>query len=203
MRQGRHGRRGDGGPDGQSAQAAAEFFKTVNLALLCAMQTHHFEGQHVFFDHIGQIVGGVLPFARQSIQTLGQDLHDPGHAGRDQKHHQGQLPVQKQQIADQGQQRKTVARQADHGRDQLARAALHLIHDGVGQRAGRFFGENGQIGTHQTLKHGAAQPLHTVVGNSRQAVLRDKMRGAADRENTHDRHRHRPQGQGAFAETLV
>jgi len=65
--QGRHRRRSDGGLHRQMPQALAQAAKTLLLRSLCAMQAHHAVGEHVFLDHVGQVLGGVPPQHRRLL----------------------------------------------------------------------------------------------------------------------------------------
>ena len=51
---------GHGGFHGDAAQGLAKLAKTVGLRRLCALQPNVAVRQHVFFNDIGQLVGGVL-----------------------------------------------------------------------------------------------------------------------------------------------
>ena len=104
-----HGCRGDGGLDIELLQLAAEFHKTVGLGLLRTMQAHHAVGQHIFFHHIGQCIGSLLAALGDAVQAARQGLHDPAHGGNDEGYSQRKLPVQIQQIAQQRDQRETIA----------------------------------------------------------------------------------------------
>ena len=115
----------------QRAQALAQCGKALLLLLLSAVQPHHAVCQHVFFHHIGQIVGRFLGFFSQAIQALGELAHHPRHAGREHHHHHRELPVQIQQVAHQRNQRKAVARHAHQRLHQHTCARLHLKHHRV------------------------------------------------------------------------
>ena len=167
------------------------------------MQAHHAVGQHVFFDHIGQVVGGFLAFLGQAVQTPRQHFHDPAQARGHREHHQRELPIEPQQITDQGQQGEAVAGQADQGRHQLRSTDLNLVHHGVGQGAGRLATEQRQIGAHQFAKQVAAQFFHAVVGHARQRVLRHKVRQTTQAEQANDHQRYGPQRQTVLGKTVV
>ena len=100
------------------------------------MQSNHTVRQHIFFDHVGQIVSGGLAVFGQSIKPLGQLLHDPCCAGHHNEDQQGELPIEKKQISHKGNQCKAVSGQAQQSRNQLIGASLNLIDQGIGQGAG-------------------------------------------------------------------
>ena len=130
--------------------------------------------QYVFFNHIGQLVGGGLAVTRESVKALGQLFHDPGRSWHYHKHHQGQFPVQVHQIGNQGHQGKAIARQTQQRRNQLGGAVLYLIDQGVRERAGGLLSKNGHFSLNQSLKQRFTQCLHAIVGDSGQGILRHK-----------------------------
>ncbi|MPN64024.1 hypothetical protein SDC9_211793 [bioreactor metagenome] len=73
------------------------------------MQAHHAVGQHVFLDHIGQIIGGLLAAFGELVEAARQRLHDPRHAGSHHGDDQGELPVEIDQITQQCNRRETIA----------------------------------------------------------------------------------------------
>ena len=199
----RHRRRGDGGLDGQAAQAAAQVGKALRLTPLCAMQAHHAVCQHVFFDHIGQLVGGLLAAFGEVVQPPRQGLHDPGdpwnHNGNDQR----ELPVEVQQIDQQRDQREPVARQAEQGLHQQGGTGLHFIDHRVGERAGRLAPKQSHLCGQYTIKQRLAQCQHAFVGNACQCVLAYKLGHATYEKDPQNRQGHHPQLQGALGKALV
>ena len=189
----RHGRRGDGRFDGQAAQAPAQGIEPAGLRCLRCMQAHHAMGQHVFFDHIGQFVGGLLAALGEVVEATRERLHDPGHARHHHGHDQRELPVQVQQVPQQGQQGEAIARDAQQGLHQQGGAGLHLVHHRIGQGAGRLAGEKTHFGGQQAVEQGRAQRQHAFVGNAGQRILADELGQTADQEDAHDGHGHHPE----------
>ena len=167
------------------------------------MQAHHAVGQHVFFHHIGQVVGGLLAGLGELVQAPRQGLHDPGHPRHHHRHDQGELPVQVEQIDQQRHQREAVARQAQQRLYQQGGPSLDFIDDGIGQGAGRLPGEEPHLGREQPLEHLAAQAQHAFVGDTCQRVLAHELRQAPDGEQAQQGDGNDPQRQGAFGEALV
>jgi hypothetical protein len=167
------------------------------------MQAHHAVGQNVLLHHIGQLVGGRLAGLGDAVQAARQRLHDPGHTRHHEGHDQRQLPVQIDQVAEQGNQREAVARDAHHGLHQLLGAGLHLVDDGVGQRRCRLPGKQAHVGGQQALEQLLAQTQHAVIGDACQRVLSRELGQAANDEQADQKHRHRPQRQRASRKTAV
>ena len=141
-------------------------------------------GQHVFLDHIGQGVGGLLAALGDAVQALGQRFHDPAHGGHDEGHGQGQLPVQVQQIAQQRHQGEAVARDGQKGLDQLRGPGLHLVHHGVGQCTGRLLGKQVHLRDLDAGEQVFAQAQHAFVGNPRERILARELRHATHQEQS-------------------
>jgi hypothetical protein len=80
---------------------------------------------------------------------------------------------------------------------------LHLVDDGVGQRAGRLPGKQGHLGVQQAREQALSQRQHAFVGDAREGVLSDKLGHAAHGEQAHQRHGHDPQLQLTLAEAAV
>ena len=160
-------------------------------------------GQHVFFDHIGQFVGGLLAALGEVVEATRERLHDPGHAGHHHSHDQRELPVQVQQVPQQGQQGEAIARDAQQGLHQQGGAGLHLVHHGIGQGTGRLAGEKTHFGGQQAVEQGSAQRQHAFVGNAGQRVLPHELGQAAHQEDSHDGHGHHPQLQRTIGEAFV
>ena len=199
----RHGGRGHGGFECQLSQPLAQGIESSNLLGLRTVQSHHAVGQHVFFHHIGQVVGRLLAFFGQTIKPTRQHFHDPTQTGRHRENHQGQLPIEPHQIAHQSQQGETIAGQADQSRHQLGGAHLHLVHHRVGQGAGRLTAEKRQIRPHQLGKKIAAQFFHAVIGDAGQGILRHKVSQTTHSEQSNDRQRNRPQRQFVLGKSVV
>ena len=168
-----------------------------------AVQAHDAPGQHVFFHHVGQAVGGVLALACQAAQAAAHGLHQQRHRGEQDAHEQRELPVQPHQVAQQCQQGERILQHDQHRAHQLQRAVLHLVDQGVGQAAGRMPREHRRLGGEHPLKQRLAQILHTAVGSPRQRILRDEAGQSAHRKHADDGHRHQPQRQRTGAEALV
>ena len=62
------------------------------------MQPHVAVRQHVFFDHICQLVGGALAFFGQPVKSLGQHAHHDDHRWKHQADHQREFPVEVEQV---------------------------------------------------------------------------------------------------------
>ena len=203
LRQRRHGRSGHGGFERQLAQAAAQKAEALVLLFLRAMQAHHAMRQHVFLDHIGQFIRGLLALLGQTVEPARELAHDPRHARRQHHDHHRQLPVEVEQINHQRNQSEAVARQAHECLHQHGRSRLHLVHHGVGKAAGRLTGKQAQLGIHQAGEYIVAQPEHAIVGDARQRVLRSKLRNTAQNEHEQHSRRHHPQRQRAFSKTAI
>ena len=203
LRQRRHGRSGHGGFERQLAQAAAQKAEALVLLFLRAMQAHHAMRQHVFLDHIGQFIRGLLALLGQTVEPARELAHDPGHAGHQHHDHHGQLPVQIEKVADQRDQREGVARQAEQGLHQHGGAALYFEHHGVGQAAGRLAREQPELGVEQAGEHVLAQLDHAVVGDAREGVLGRKACHTAHHEQRQHGGWNGPQLQRTLRETAI
>ena len=113
------------------------------------------------------------------------------------------MPVQIEQVAQQCQQRKAIARQAEEGLYQQGGAGLHFINHRVGQGAGGLARKQGHVGRQQTLEQRVAKNEHAFIRNARQRVLADKLGCAAYQKNAHDRQRNHPQAQRSLRKTTV
>ena len=203
LRQRGHGRGGDHRFERELAQAAAQNLEAAALLLLGAMQAHHAVGQHVFLDHVGQLVGGALALLGEAVEAARELAHHPRHAGRKHHHDHGELPVQIQQVAHQRHQGAAVAREPHERLHEHVGAVLHLEHHGVGQRAGRLPREQAEVGIEQAGEHVLAQPHHAVVGNACQRILgRETGHPAQEEQQQHGR-RHGPELQRATGEAAV
>ena len=131
LRQRCHGRHGHGRLQREAAQRHAQVVKALGLALLGAVQAHHAVGECVFFDHVGQLVGGLLAGAGEFVEPPRQHPHDQNQTRKQQQHDQRELPVQVHQITEQGEQREAVLGQGQHGSHQHGGTGLHLVHQGV------------------------------------------------------------------------
>ena len=175
------------------------------FACVCAgaVQANDPPGQHVFLDHVGEVVVGALAFLGQALHAPADGAHHPGDGGEQQADEQGERPVQIQQVNEQRGQRQRVAHQREHRRHQLRGRALHLVDQHVGQAAGRMAGEQRRLGAQQVVEQTHAQRLHALVGGPGEGVLRCKPGQAPKREETDDRHRHDPHRDSSADETLV
>ena len=203
LRQRRHRRRRHGGLERQTPQAPAQGFEPGGLGLLGAVQAHHAVGQHVFFDNVGQFVGGVLAGLGQLVQAPGQRLHDPGHTGAHQRDDEGELPVQVHQVPQQGDHGEPILGHAHQGRHQQVGAGLNLVDQRVRQGAGRLARKQAHFGIQQPREHGTTQHHHAVVRDPGQRVLAHKIGHAAQAEQAHEADGNHPQRHGAIAEALV
>ena len=192
LRERRHGGGCDCRLDGQAIQAVTQLVEAQCLRRFGPVQPHHAMCQHVFFHDVGQVVGGFLAKSREVVQALGQHLHDPRHAGHQQRNDHRELPVQVQQIEQQRDHREPIARQAEQCLHQQHRASLHFIDHGVRQGAGRLPRKQRQLSRQQSLEQHAAQALHAFVGNTGQRVLRYELGHAAHQEQRDDRDRNHP-----------
>ena len=200
---GGHRCRGNRGLDIELAQLLAEFDKPLRLRLLRTVQAHHAVCQHVFFDHIRQRIGGLLAAFGDAVQALGQGLHDPAHRRHDEGNRQCQLPVQIQQVGQQGHQRETVTRNGQKCLHQLRGPSLHFIHHRVGQGAGRLLGKQIHLCQLHPFKQILAQAQHAFIRNPRQRILPGKLCKPTDKKQPDDEQRHHPQIQGALGKTAV
>ena len=203
LRQRRHGRGRDGGLHRQPAQLAIEAVEALALRGLRLVQAHHAMGQHVFFDHIGQPVGGLLAGLGDPVQPPRQHFHHERHAGEDHQHDQRQLPVEVQQVRHQRHQRQRVLDQGQHGIHQQCGAGLHFVDHCVGERAGRGLAEHRHRRVEQPVEQLAAQRHHRLVGHEGERILRHETGGAANREQSHQHHRHDPQAERAALKAAV
>ena len=203
LRQRRHRRRRGHVFQHQAPQRVAQLLEAVRLCLAGAVQAHDPPGQHVFLDHVGEVVVGALAFLGQALHAPAGGAHHPGDGGEQQADEQGERPVQVQQVNQQRGQRQRVAHQREHRRHQLRGRALHLVDQHVGQAAGRMAGEQRRLGAQQVVEQAHAQRLHALVGGPGEGVLRCKPGQAPKREETDDRHRHDPHRDSPADETLV
>ena len=97
-----------------------EHVEAAGLTGLRTMQPNVTVGQHVFFDDIGQVVCGGLALFGQSVKPPCQNLYNQCNCREQQRHHEHELPVQKQQVGNQRCKSEQVARQ---------------LHDGVHQQS--------------------------------------------------------------------
>ena len=198
-----HGGRGHGGFECQPTQHLGQFAKTGYLMRLPALQSNHPVRQHVFLNHIGQVVGRCLAFLGQFVKAPAQGLDDPAQARGHSEHHQGEFPVEPHQVAEQGDQREAVTCQGNDGRHQLRGAGLDFVNNGVGQGAGRLFGKQGQIGLHELGKQLRAEFFHAIVGQPGQRVLGNEVGDAAHREQADHCGWNGPERKLVFGKPLV
>ena len=97
--------------------------------------------QHIFFNHIGQLVGGILAIAGYPEQPLRQGPHHISHRRKETRNDQRELPVQIHQVANQCHQRQRATGRYHQCADHEPRTGLNFVNDGVGQRAGVLVGE--------------------------------------------------------------
>jgi hypothetical protein len=177
--------------------------KRRSWACFGAVQPHDAVGEHVFLDHVGQLVGRLLALLGELVEALGEHLHDPGDAGHQEGDDQRQLPVQVDQVAQQRDQREAIARKPEQRLHQQHRAGLHFVHHRVRQGARRLAREQGELGAEQALEQHPAQLLHAFVGDTREGILRDELRDAAHGEQHQHGGGHEPQRHLAAGEAAV
>ena len=203
LRHRRHRAAGGHGLHHQAAHAVGALLEAASLLGFGAMQPHDAPGQHVLFHHVGQLVGGLLTFDRQAVQPPAQRPHHQRHGREQQADDQRQLPVQRQQVDQQGQQHQCVAHQRQHRRRQDGHAGLRLVDQGVGHAAGGLLREQGRGAVQQPLEQAHAQLQHRAVAGPGQPVLGDEAGDAAQGEQADDGQRHQPQRQSAAGKALV
>ncbi|MNT52639.1 hypothetical protein D3C72_1896730 [compost metagenome] len=86
------------------------------------------------------------------VEPLGERFHDPRHAGQQHRHDQGELPVGIEQVKQQCNHRETVARKHQKRLHDQGGAILYLVHHGIGQRTGRLFGKQAQVGIQHAIE---------------------------------------------------
>ena len=77
--------------------------ETVGLEFLRRVQAYIAVCQHILFHHIGQFVSSVLIGFGEMVHSSGQKAHDKGHCRKNSRHNQCQFPIEKEQVANQGQ----------------------------------------------------------------------------------------------------
>ena len=159
--------------------------KAPGLHCLRPVKSHVPVRQDVFFDHISQFVGGTLTFFGQPVKSFGQHTHNHNNCRKHQADHQRQFPVEVEQVGHEGEHAQHIAGQPHDGVHQQVRAVLHFVDYRVGNGAGAFIGEQGQLGAQQFVKHGSAQFLQAQVGDPGQPELGDKGRQATRTKQQH------------------
>ena len=170
--------------------------KAFLLVLLGILDANFFVCEYAFFDHIGQLVDGLLRGLGQRIHALGDGAHYDGHQRKHQHHNRGQLPVQVEQIARKGDQGQAVFHDRGHRLEQQHRAVGGLVDHGVGQRGGRMFAKKAQIGHADAGKHLGAQGLQAGLGDFGQRNITQVRGQRAQHEQRNHRHRDQPDGNG-------
>ena len=177
--------------------------ETLGLVLRRVVQPHDAPGQHVLFDHVGQLVSGLLAGQSDAPHAPADQAHRSGHQRKHHADEQRELPVQPDQVAQQRHQRQAFAQHGQQRADQKMGALVHLVDHDVGQLAGRVPREQVGVRAQHPVEHGLAQVEHAFVGSPRQRVLGSEGGGAAHQEQPHDHHRHQPQWDAAVAEAAV
>ena len=165
--------------DHQAAQQLAVLAEALALRQSRAMQAHDAPGQHVLFDHVGQLVGGGLVRASEPVKPPRHDAHHQGDRRCEQRHQQRQLPVQPQQVAEQGDEGHGIAHDHQQRLHQPDGTGLRFVDHRIGQAARAVSREQGGRSIQQAREHHLAQGQHTEVGGPGQRVGGQKRRQAA------------------------
>ncbi len=157
------------------------------------MQAYIAVRQHVFFHHIGQVIGCGLALFGQPVKTPGQQLNHQRYRREQERDDQHQFPVEVNQITDQCHQRQHIARQFHDGIVQDDGAVVDLVHHSVRYSAGRLVRKQRKARAQQFVKHGLAQRLQPFIRHLGQGVLCNKARQPPDSEQQQERDRNQPE----------
>ena len=160
-------------------------------------------GQDVFFHHIGEGVGRGLAGFGQAVELFGQARHDESDSGQQHGNDGGELPVEVEQVANQGDQGDGITHQSHDGIDQQVRAVVDFIDHGVGQFTGGLVSKEDEFGVQQLAKHGLAQAAEALGGDFGDGYFGHKTGCATDTEQGDEGDGDDPQLDTAFLEATV
>ena len=160
-------------------------------------------GEHVFLDDVGELVDRLLALDREPVQAAAELAHHEGDRGQQDGDEHGELPVEPDQVAEQGDEAKRIADQALHRIDELGGAVLDLEGQGVDEIARGVAREQRRLGVEDALEHRAPHRLRAAIGGPGEAVLRHESGQPAQGRQADHRDRHGPERDRALLHAVV
>ncbi|OIQ85515.1 hypothetical protein GALL_326260 [mine drainage metagenome] len=192
----RRGRRaGHQGLHRGTAQALVDGLEARGKPALRVVHADHRRRQHALFQRIRGDLRLLLHLRVQALGAAADQTHGEQQRQQDGQGQQREAPVQPHQIAEQRQQRETVAHQGEQAGEDHAQRQLRLVHRRADQAAGAFALQLRELGMHNLAVHQRAHPRQHVLRHPLCEKLRGQPRQSAHREQPKQDRRDRPQGE--------
>ena len=171
---------------------AVHFVEAAPRIVVTAVHFHHTVPRMQLVERVDHLPGACLRADLHVFQAFAVIARQQRQAGEHEQHHQAQLPVQIQQHADKPGHNQRIAHQCDKNGARAADGVAGLVHNPIGNHAGRFFLLHIRRQQQHFAEHILPQAADGLQADPRHQITAGKTPDAAHDNQKHQKQRHGP-----------